>query len=85
MILFGTFQFLELRNEPWATPNSFTPFLRLKNKNKRNEFGEGRNKFLRVSRLFRELWDRLPRYGINIGSVATFQHKHWIGYHVSIY
>uniref|UniRef100_M1DMP4 'chromo' domain containing protein n=1 Tax=Solanum tuberosum TaxID=4113 RepID=M1DMP4_SOLTU len=26
--------------------------------------------------------DQLPRFGIIMGSVATFRHKHWIGYHI---
>uniref|UniRef100_M1DLA5 Uncharacterized protein n=1 Tax=Solanum tuberosum TaxID=4113 RepID=M1DLA5_SOLTU len=26
--------------------------------------------------------DRLPRFGIIMGSVATFWHNHWIGYHI---
>uniref|UniRef100_M1DGU0 Uncharacterized protein n=1 Tax=Solanum tuberosum TaxID=4113 RepID=M1DGU0_SOLTU len=25
--------------------------------------------------------DRLPHFGINMGSVTTFWHKYWIGYH----
>uniref|UniRef100_M1DBC2 Uncharacterized protein n=1 Tax=Solanum tuberosum TaxID=4113 RepID=M1DBC2_SOLTU len=27
-------------------------------------------------------WDRFPCSGIHMGSVVTFRHKHWIGYHV---
>uniref|UniRef100_M1D8Y7 'chromo' domain containing protein n=1 Tax=Solanum tuberosum TaxID=4113 RepID=M1D8Y7_SOLTU len=27
-------------------------------------------------------WDRLPHSGKIMGSVATFRHKYWIGYHV---
>uniref|UniRef100_M1BIH5 Uncharacterized protein n=1 Tax=Solanum tuberosum TaxID=4113 RepID=M1BIH5_SOLTU len=36
--------------------------------------------------MFRHInFDRLPRSNINIGSVATFRHKHGIGCHVSAY
>uniref|UniRef100_M1DMY0 Uncharacterized protein n=1 Tax=Solanum tuberosum TaxID=4113 RepID=M1DMY0_SOLTU len=30
-------------------------------------------------------WDRLPRSGITIGSVATFRHNYGIGSHVPVY
>uniref|UniRef100_M1E0P1 Uncharacterized protein n=1 Tax=Solanum tuberosum TaxID=4113 RepID=M1E0P1_SOLTU len=42
----------QLRNEPQATLDSFSPFLRLKTKNKRNESGKGRIKFLRFQAYF---------------------------------
>uniref|UniRef100_M1DRG7 Uncharacterized protein n=1 Tax=Solanum tuberosum TaxID=4113 RepID=M1DRG7_SOLTU len=54
-------------------------------KNKRNESKKGRIKFLRVSTLFRgsiTKLDRLPRFDIIKGSVATFRHNYWIGYHI---
>uniref|UniRef100_M1DK03 Uncharacterized protein n=1 Tax=Solanum tuberosum TaxID=4113 RepID=M1DK03_SOLTU len=41
----------ELKNEPQATPTHFSPFLRLKTTNKREESGKGRFKWLRGFKL----------------------------------
>uniref|UniRef100_M1D8A7 Uncharacterized protein n=1 Tax=Solanum tuberosum TaxID=4113 RepID=M1D8A7_SOLTU len=38
----------------------------------------------RVLRFLLNNLDLLPRSGINMGSIAMFWHKHWIGYHVPI-
>uniref|UniRef100_M1D910 Uncharacterized protein n=1 Tax=Solanum tuberosum TaxID=4113 RepID=M1D910_SOLTU len=75
------FQLLDLRNDPQAISTHFSPFLRLKMNYRCHEIITelyDLDDVLEIVIVVCE-WDRLPRSGIIMGSVATFRHKYGIG------